>query len=74
MFRRIFWFVLGVIAGIYGTSWAKKKAIELGERLTLASVIQAVTDVSKFLIDKLLDLLKRDADVPVGGNDQSLQS
>jgi hypothetical protein len=50
----------------------KKKATELGERLTLASVIQAVTDVSKYLIDKLLDLLKKDASTPVDRTDQAL--
>ncbi len=72
MFRRMFWFGLGVIAGIYGTAWMKKKATELGERLTLASVIQAVTDVSKYLIDKLLDLLKKDAPTPVDRTDQAL--
>lgn len=72
MFRRMFWFGLGVIAGIYGTAWMKKKATELGERLTLASVIQAVTDVSKYLIDKLLDLLKKDASTPVDRTDQAL--
>ena len=72
MFRRRFWFGLGVIAGIYGTAWMKKKATELGERLTLASVIQAVTDVSKYLIDKLLDLLKKDAPTPVDRTDQAL--
>jgi hypothetical protein len=68
----MFWFGLGVIAGIYGTAWMKKKATELGERLTLASVIQAVTDVSKYLIDKLLDLLKKDASTPVDRTDQAL--
>jgi hypothetical protein len=72
MFRRMFWFGLGVVAGIYGTAWVKKKATEMGERLTLATVIEAVTDVSKFLIDKLLDLLKKDEVVPVDRNETPL--
>lgn len=74
MFRRMFWFALGVIAGIYGTAWLKRKASEFGERLTLASVIQAVTDVSKFLIDKLLELWKKESNVASSPNDQTLQS
>jgi hypothetical protein len=72
MFRRMFWFGLGVVAGIYGTAWVKKKATEMGERLTLATVIEAVTDVSKFLVDKLLDLLKKDEVVPVDRNETPL--
>jgi hypothetical protein len=74
MFRRMFWFGLGVAAGVYGTAWMKRKAAEIGERLTLASVIQVVTDVSKFLIDKLLDLWKKDADVAMTTQDSPSQS
>jgi hypothetical protein len=74
MFRRMFWFGLGVLAGVYGTAWMKRKAIEIGERVTLASVIQAVTDVAKFLIDKLLELWKKDADVAMKPQDHSPQS
>lgn len=74
MFRRLFWFGLGVFAGVYGTAWLKRKAAEIGERLTLASAIQVVTDVSKFLIDKLLELWKKDADVAMTPQDGSSQS
>jgi hypothetical protein len=74
MFRRLFWFGLGILAGVYGTAWMKRKAAEIGERLTLASAIQVVTDVSKFLIDKLLELWKKDADVAVKPQDGSTQS
>jgi hypothetical protein len=59
---------------VYGTAWLKRKASELGQRLTLASVIQVVTDVSKFLIDKLLELWKKEADVTMNPSDQSHQS
>lgn len=74
MFRRVFWFGLGVFAGVYGTAWVKRKATELGERITLASVIQAVTDVAKFLIDKLLEIWNKDADVAVKPQDHSPQT
>jgi hypothetical protein len=74
MFRRLFWFGLGVFAGVYGTAWLKRKAAEIGERLTLASAIQVVTDVSKFLIDKLLELWKKDADAAMTPQDGSSQS
>jgi hypothetical protein len=74
MFRRLFWFGLGILAGVYGTAWMKRKAAEIGERLTLASALQVVTDVSKFLIDKLLELWKKDADVAMKPQDGSPQS
>lgn len=74
MFRRLFWFGLGILAGVYGTAWLKRKAAEIGERLTLASALQVVTDVSKFLIDKLLELWKKDADVAMKPHDGSPQS
>jgi hypothetical protein len=60
MFRRMFWFGLGVIAGIYGVDWVKRKVAELGERVTVASVIQVITDASKFLIDALLKTWKKE--------------
>lgn len=74
MFRRLFWFGLGVAVGVYGTAWMKRKAAEIGERLTLASALQVVTDVSKFLIDKLLELWKKDADVAMKPQDGLPQS
>lgn len=61
MFRRLFWFVLGALAGIYGTQWIKRKALEIGDRVTLASVLQAAVDGLKYLIDKLTELWKKES-------------
>lgn len=64
MIRRLFWFVLGFISGVYVTTWARRKAAAIGERLTLTSVVNALLDAIKFLFDKLIELLKKDAQSP----------
>ncbi|MEY3806448.1 MAG: hypothetical protein RIR69_1260 [Actinomycetota bacterium] len=61
MIRRLFWFALGVISGIYATLWSRRKVTEIGERLTVTSILNALLDAVKFLFDKLIELLKKDA-------------
>lgn len=60
--RRLFWFVLGVVCGVYATLWSRRKVAEIGERLTVRAIVNALLDAVKFLVDKLIDLLKKDAD------------
>lgn len=60
MMRRLFWFCLGALCGAYGILWTRKKAIAIGERLTPRAIAYALLDTVKFLIDKLIDLLKTD--------------
>lgn len=45
MFRRLFWFVSGVIAGITGMAWVKRRAAEMREAITFESVMALVKDV-----------------------------
>lgn len=47
MLRRLFWFVLGVVAGVYGVTAVKKKAAELGEKLTLANAVELLVATAK---------------------------
>ncbi len=42
MMRRLFWFLLGAIAGVVGVSWAKRKVVDFSEQVTLASVVSAL--------------------------------
>lgn len=61
MMRRLFWFALGVMTGAYGVLWVRQKATAIGEKLTLSAILHALLDAVKFLLDKLIDLLKKDA-------------
>lgn len=62
MMRRLFWFALGVVSGAYGVLWVRQKATAIGEKLTLSAILHAVLDAVKFLLDKLIELLKKDAE------------
>jgi hypothetical protein len=42
MMRRLFWFLLGAIAGVVGVSWTKRKVVDFSEQVTLASVVSAL--------------------------------
>jgi len=42
MFRRLFWFVLGAVAGAYGVTAVRRRAAELGEKLTMANAVDLV--------------------------------
>jgi hypothetical protein len=44
MFRRLFWFVSGAVAGIAGMSWLKRRAAEMREAITPASVLALLKD------------------------------
>lgn len=59
MFRRMFWFLLGVVAGVYATFAVKKKAADLGEKLTLANVADVLASLVRQSIDALLDWWNR---------------
>lgn len=38
MFRRLFWFVLGAVCGVLGVAWARRRANEIREAITVESV------------------------------------
>ncbi|MFZ9392324.1 MAG: hypothetical protein ACO28P_00075 [Ilumatobacteraceae bacterium] len=38
MFRRLFWFVLGAVCGVLGVEWARRRANEIREAITVESV------------------------------------
>ena len=42
MMRRLFWFLLGALAGVVGVSWATRKVVDFSEQVKLASVVSAL--------------------------------
>lgn len=55
MFRRLFWFFSGVIAGATGVLWVKKKAGEIAQQLTPAAIFETLLDIAKALFEKVMD-------------------
>lgn len=55
MFRRLFWFFSGVVAGATGVLWVKKKAGEIAQQLTPAAIFETLLDIAKALFEKVMD-------------------
>jgi hypothetical protein len=54
MMRRLFWFLLGAIAGVVGVSWAKRKVVDFSEQVTLASVVTALVRGAQTAVASLI--------------------
>lgn len=50
MIRRLFWFVLGAIAGAYGALWARRMAEDVSKQLTPAALVEHAVAAVKALI------------------------
>lgn len=55
--RRVFWFVLGAVAGASAVIWARRKAEAVAERLTPAALVDELRRVLAALWDKARSLL-----------------
>lgn len=55
--RRVFWFVLGAIAGASAVIWARRKADAVAERLTPSALFDELRRVLAALVDKARSLL-----------------
>lgn len=64
MMRRLFWFMLGVIAGITGMKWMRRKAGEIAEKLTPTAVFETLVDLVKLVVRKIFELVEKQ-DPPV---------
>ena len=62
--RRLFWFMLGVVAGITGMKWMRRKAGELAEKLTPTAVFETLVDLVKLVVRKIFELVEKQ-DPPV---------
>lgn len=49
MFRRLFWFLSGAVAGVAGVSWAKRRASDLRDAVTFESSVALAGDLLKIL-------------------------
>lgn len=49
MMRRLFWFVLGALSGVYATVWVRRTAGEMAEKLSPSAVADQVLHVLKAL-------------------------
>ena len=54
MMRRLFWFLLGAIAGVVGVSWAKRKVVDFSEQVTLASVASGLVRGAQTAVASLI--------------------
>jgi hypothetical protein len=54
MMRRLFWFLLGAIAGVVGVSWAKRKVVDFSEQVTLASVVSTLVRGAQTAVASLI--------------------
>ena len=62
--RRFFWFMLGVVAGITGMKWMRRKAGEIAEKLTPTAVFETLVDLVKLVVRKIFELVENQ-DPPV---------
>lgn len=56
MIKRLFWFLLGATAAIFGLNYIKKKADETSERFSSENVADTLTDIASSLKDYLVGL------------------
>lgn len=50
MIRRTFWFVVGLVSGVYATLWVRRTAEEVSERLTPTALVDQVIHVLRSLV------------------------
>lgn len=65
MMKRLFWFLLGAVAGAYAILWGKKKATEVAENLTPEVVARSLFDAARSIVRRAVALYKNeDTDPP----------
>jgi uncharacterized membrane protein len=65
MMKRLFWFLVGAVAGAYAVLWGKKKATEVAESLTPEAIARSLFDAARALVRRAIALYKNEeADPP----------
>ena len=65
MMKRLFWFLLGTIAGAYAVTMGKKKATEVAESLTPEAIAHSLFDAVRAVIRRASAAYKgEEADPP----------
>jgi hypothetical protein len=58
MMKRLFWFVLGAIAGIFGLRYAKNKARDAAEQMTPAQIASDIFDGAVKLVNQGIEIVR----------------
>jgi hypothetical protein len=56
--KRLFWFLLGAVAGAYAVMWGKKKATVVAESLTPEAIARSLFDAARALVRRAISLYK----------------
>ena len=56
VFKRLFWFVLGAVAGATAVIWVRRKAEAVAERLTPSAILEELRSVAVALWEKATNL------------------
>ena len=65
MMKRLFWFLVGAVAGAYAVLRGKKKATEVAESLTPEAIARSLFDAARALVRRAIALYKNEeADPP----------
>lgn len=65
MMKRLFWFLLGTLAGAYAVTMGKKKATEVAESLTPEAIARSLFDAARAAVRRAIALFKgEEADPP----------
>lgn len=63
--KRLFWFLLGTLAGAYAVTMGKKKATEVAESLTPEAIARSLFDAARAAVRRAIALFKgEEADPP----------
>ncbi len=58
MGRRLFWFVLGIFGGVYGTRYIKSKAKNAANQLTPSQVASDIYDGAVWLLNQAVEIVQ----------------
>ena len=58
MSRRLFWFVLGVFGGVYGTRYVKNKAKSAANQLSPSQVASDICDGAVWLFNQASEIVQ----------------
>lgn len=65
MMKRLFWFLLGTLAGAYAVTMGKKKATEVAESLTPEAIARSLFNAARAAVRRAIALFKgEEADPP----------
>lgn len=58
MRRRMFWFILGVFGGVYGTRYVKTKAKSAANQLSPSQVASDIYDGAIWLVNQAVEIVQ----------------